>query len=163
MFNVKLKKVGGPKQYYKYSECKAGQVLVEGKFIGRSPNKFGKENFDFKPANGGPTVSLNHAGQLEYLLSEIVEGTYCRVTYNGKEVLTKGDFKGKEVNTFILEVPDEDGDEEQMEMSYESAPEEKPLDVKEVKKTEEKLKKTKKVESASAGSASPKIDLSDLD
>lgn len=161
MFNVRLKKVGGPKQYYKYKECKPGQVLVEGTYIGRSPNKFGKENFDFKPANGGATVCLNHAGQLEYLLEAITEGTYCRVTYNGREVLTKGDFKGKEVNTFILEVAEEGDEEAQLEMAYEAEEVKPEIDAKKIKEVETATKAKKVLKATEASKA--KLDLSDLD
>lgn len=102
--STKFKTVGGPKKYYKYKECEKGQVLVEGRYVGTSPNKFGKENHDFKPEDG-PTVSLNHAGQLAYLIENFVrEGDLCQVIYDGTSKLEKGAFKGKEVHNFIVNV-----------------------------------------------------------
>ena len=101
-----FKTVGGPKKYFKYKECEKGQLLVEGKYVGTSPNKFGKENFDFKPEDG-PTVSLNHAGQLAYLVENFVrEGDLVQVIYDGTSKLEKGAFKGKEVHNFIVNVAD---------------------------------------------------------
>lgn len=103
----KFKSVGGPKKYFKYAECKKGELLVEGKFLGRTPNKFGKENFDFKPEEGGPTVCLNHAGQLAYLIENNVrEGDLVQVIYDGKGILEKGAFKGKEVHNFQVNIAD---------------------------------------------------------
>jgi len=104
--STKFKTVGGPKKYYKYKECEKGQVLVEGRYVGTSPNKFGKENHDFKPEEG-PTVSLNHAGQLAYLIENFVRvGDLCQVIYDGTSTLEKGAFKGKEVHNFIVNVAD---------------------------------------------------------
>jgi len=161
MFNVKLKKAGGPKTYFKYSECEAGQVLVEGTYIGRSPNKFGNENFDFKPADGGAVVCLNHAGHLAHLVeTHLVEGQYCRVTFEGKEVLEKGTYAGKPVNKFSLEVADEDNLPTQQEL---------PLDAVAIKEVEVKAKAAAtpapaaKKMSKPVASVSPKIDLSDLE
>jgi|DEB0MinimDraft_10_1074344.scaffolds.fasta_scaffold06050_2 hypothetical protein len=99
-----FKTVGGPRKYFKYNECEKGQLLVEGKYVGRSPNKFGKENFDFKPDNG-PMVSLNHAGHLNYLIETYVrEGDLVQVVYDGKSKLDKGTWKGKEVHQFQVNV-----------------------------------------------------------
>lgn len=105
----KFKKVGGPKQYYKYTECEPGQVLVVGKYLGRTPNKFGKENFDFMPLDGGQVVCLNHAGQLEKRIEEYVEvGDTVRVTFLGKQVIEKGTWAGKEANQFEVEVAEKE-------------------------------------------------------
>lgn len=163
MFNVKLKKAGGPKKYFKYKECEAGQVLVEGTYLGTSPNKFGKENFEFKSADGSGVVCLNHAGHLAHLIeSNLVVGQYCRITFEGKDILEKGAFAGKEVNKFSLEIADEDSPEEsQVALDFNAA---------EIKAVEEAVKKAaaptatpaKKMAKASVATA-PKIDLSDLD
>lgn len=107
MAQTKFRSVGGPKKYFKYSECSEGDLLVEGKYIGRSPNKFGNENFDFKPEDGGPTVCLNHAGHLAYLMDNYVsEGDLVQVVYDGKSKLEKGPMKGKEAHSFIINVAD---------------------------------------------------------
>ena len=106
---VKFKKVGGMKRYVKYAELKKGEVIVTGKYIGRTPNKFGKENYEFLPDDGGPITCLNHSGQLGYLIdSYLEEGDTCRVTYAGKNVLESGAFKGKEAHTFELETAEQD-------------------------------------------------------
>lgn len=141
---MKFTKVGGSKKYFKYSECEAGQVLVEsGKFLGRSPNKFGKENFDFKPTDGGPIICLNNAGQLNYLIDTHVRvGDTVQVIYEGSDILDKGAFKGKTVHKFEILVADYEGPTQT----------ELPLDVETIKE----------VQDVKAERKSP-VDLSDLD
>jgi len=115
---VQFKSVGGQKKYFKYAECEEGQLLVEGKFIGTSPNKFGKENFDFRPEEG-PIVR---------------EGDTVQVIYDGKGILDKGAFKGKEVHNFKVNVAES-------------------LDVESVKKAQDNMK----------AQESRDVNLSDLD
>lgn len=101
-------KVGGPKKFVKPKDCTKGEVIVEGKYIGRSYNKYGKENFDFKPEEG-PIVSINHAGHLNYMIENyVVIGDSVRVTYAGKEALESGDYKGVESHQFEVEVSEDD-------------------------------------------------------
>lgn len=156
---TKFNKVGGIKKYFKYKECEPGQVLVTGKYIGRSPNKFGKDNHDFKPEDGGPTVCLNSAGHLNYLLE-----TYCnvgdtvQVIYEGEEILDKGNYAGKASHQFEVLVAEGGGaespevEEEVEEEVVEAAPVKKKVAKKVAKKTAKKTTKKKAT-----------IDLSDLD
>lgn len=125
----KFKTVGGPKTYMRYTDCKPGQVLVTGKYIGRSHNKFGKENFDFEPLDGGQTVCLNHAGQLEKRMEENVEvGDIVRITFEGKAKIEKGDWAGKEANQFTVEVAEKD-EPVQMEMPLNEGADAKKVDM----------------------------------
>jgi len=135
--NPKFRKVGGPKKYFKYTECEAGQVLVTGTYLGRTPNKFGKDNFDFEPLDGGPIVCLNHAGQLETRIEQYVDvGDTVRVTFLGKQKIEKGTWAGKEANQFEVEVA------------------EKELDVEAIKETQDKME---------INVSDKDVDLSDLD
>lgn len=97
-------KVSGSKKYFKYSECKKGDVLVSsGTYLGIEEGKFGIEHNYKLPS--GEIVVLNSAGKLNYLMSKFASaGTVCNVIYGGKIVLQKGDFKGKESHDFDLEV-----------------------------------------------------------
>lgn len=97
-------KVSGSKKYFKYSECKKGDVLVSGgTYLGVEEGKFGIEHNYKLPS--GEIVVLNSAGKLNYLMSRFAAaGTICNVIYGGKIVLQKGDFKGKESHDFDLEV-----------------------------------------------------------
>ena len=100
--------VSTQKKYYKYKECEEGQVLVTGKYLGTSPNKFNadKPNFDFADEDG-TIVCLNSAGHLSWLVNTYLKpGQLCRVTFAGKDTLSKGTFKGKEVNRFELALPE---------------------------------------------------------
>ena len=135
---MEFRSVGGQKKYFKYAECEKGQILVQGKYVGTSPNKFGKDNHDFRPTDGGPTVCLNSAGHLNYLIDNNVQvGDMVQVTYDGKDILDQGAFKGKEVHKFDVAIADS---EEQ-------------LDAVAVKEVQDK------VEAKSTGT----VDLSDLD
>lgn len=104
-----FKRVGGQKKYVKPKDCKAGELIVQGKYLGRSPNKFGNDNFDFRPDDGGPTVCINHAGHLAYIMEENVSiGDTVQVVYKGKEKLENGAFKGKESHQFDVLVAEDD-------------------------------------------------------
>lgn len=99
-------KVATQRKYFKYAECQKGQKLVdEGVYLGTEEGKFGIQHI-FRQKDG-ETVVLNKSGHLDYLLAEnATKGTKCNVIYDGKIVLTKGPFKGKEANNFELEVDD---------------------------------------------------------
>jgi hypothetical protein len=101
------KKVGGRK-YFKYSECEAGSVLVDGlEFIGTEQGKFGVIHV-FSDDHGGETV-LNSSGQLNYLVDRYLKtGDKCRVVYQGKAKLTKGAMAGKEAHNFELFIAGEE-------------------------------------------------------
>lgn len=100
-----FKKVGGARRFIKYSECKPGQVLVDGKFIRTEEGRFGL-NHIFQEGDG--ELVLNSSGHLNWLLETYgFEGAVCRVTYQGKEKLTKGNMKGKEAHRFELEIDDD--------------------------------------------------------
>jgi hypothetical protein len=102
---MSFQEVGGAKSYVKYSECKAGDIVVEGYFVGSTPSKFGGNNHEFRTESGA-IVSLNKSGQLDYCLKHIEKGDYVRVIFEGKVVLDKGTFKGKEANQFkVLKDP----------------------------------------------------------
>jgi hypothetical protein len=103
-----FKKVSGARRYYKYNECKPGQKLVDaGVYVGPEEGKFGTQHV-FKQQNG-EIVVLNSAGQLNWQLDNYATpgATLCNVFYAGKNMLTKGAFKGKEAHNFELEVDDE--------------------------------------------------------
>jgi hypothetical protein len=100
-----FKKVGGSRKFVKYSECKPGQVLVDGKFLRTEEGRFGLNHVFLEEA--GETV-LNSSGHLNWLLETYgFEGAVCRVTYLGKEKLTRGNMKGKEAHRFELEIDDD--------------------------------------------------------
>lgn len=105
---MKKTEVGGG-NFIKYPECKPGQVLVQGEYLGEVPNKFNpaKPNFRFKN-NDGSILTLPASGQLNSAFSAIESGTLVSVTFLGKEKITKGSFAGKEANSFKIEVFSED-------------------------------------------------------
>jgi hypothetical protein len=100
-----FKKVGGSRVYYKYSELTDGDTLIEGgTYLGSEEGKYGIVHLFQVDSE---THCLNSAGQLNYLIDKYVApGARCRITYCGKEVLTKGPMSGKESHRFGLEVDD---------------------------------------------------------
>jgi len=94
-------KIETVKKYFRYKECKKGQVLIkEGLYIGDSPNQFGRDNHDFKEKDG-TVVSLNASGQLDYILQNNVKiGDTVKVVYQGTSTLEKGRYKNKEAHNF---------------------------------------------------------------
>lgn len=81
-------------------------MVKAGVYIGDSPNQFGRDNHDFKEADG-TVVSLNAAGQLDYLLTSHAQlGDTVRIIYAGTNTLEKGRFKGKEAHNFELHLKD---------------------------------------------------------
>jgi len=97
-------KVSGSKKFFKYGECKKGDVLIAGgTYLGQEEGKFGIEH-NFKLPSGELAV-LNSAGHLNWLVQNFLPvGTVCNIVYGGKDVIAKGTFKGKESHRFDLEV-----------------------------------------------------------
>jgi len=106
-------RVSGAVKYYKYPECKKGDVLVTGTYLGSKPNKFNaaKEDHEFR-SETGELVVLNSAGHLDFLMKKNMDalttpGTLARITYAGQEKITSGKFVGKEAHIFELDIKGE--------------------------------------------------------
>ena len=102
-----LREVSGAIKYYKFSECKVGQVLVSGVYLKTEiGERFGKPEHLFQEKTG--QVKLNSAGQLDYCLKAYVkEGDTVVITYLGKDESKAKDFNGKAPHQFKVEVDDE--------------------------------------------------------
>lgn len=100
-----FKTVGGARQYYKYSEMNAGDVIIDnGKYLGSEQGKYGVQHlFEVDSM----THVLNSSGQLNYLVEKYLSpGQRCNVTYQGKIVLEKGPMAGKDSHQFEMQVDD---------------------------------------------------------
>ena len=95
---------GGETRYPKYAECDDGDLIVEGTFKGTSEGKFGVQ-YMFTDKEG--PVVLGKAGHLDYLMSQVDEGSLVQVVYGGSEVMTKGAYAGKSAHRFKVLVDDE--------------------------------------------------------
>lgn len=91
---------GGNVKYFKYPECKKGQVLVEaGIYKGPSQGKYGVIH-TFILDDGSVTV-LNSSALLNWILEHrVTVGARCRVIYGGKLTMTKGAGAGKDAHQF---------------------------------------------------------------
>jgi hypothetical protein len=94
------REIGGQKRYYKYNECKKGDVLVNnGRFIRSFQGKFGIQ-WEYMDDDGIVTV-LNSAGQLNWKMETYVQpGDQVKVVYDGMSLLTKGPMAGKDAHGF---------------------------------------------------------------
>jgi len=93
----------GATRYPKYAECSAGDTIVEGKYLGNYEGQYGKQ-YKFQDNDG--EVVLGKAGQLDYLMAMVPEGSACKVVYDGAEVMKKGAYAGKTAHRFKVLVDD---------------------------------------------------------
>lgn len=100
------KKVSGKIKFWKLTETEVGEVLVnDGIYIGEEAGKFGPQ-YRFREPDQFVVLS---GRQLGWLLDNYASpGDKCRVIYGGQEILTKGNFKGKPVHQFELELAEDD-------------------------------------------------------
>lgn len=116
-FKVK-KALGGAQNYRKWEDYEVGDIVI-GEFIGTHEDQFKKTNYKIKVLDAqfvdtdlaesliGKTLVLNSNGSLDKQMEEVEEGETIQVEYNGKSLLTKGPFAGKEahgVTVSIVEV-----------------------------------------------------------
>jgi len=101
--------VSKQEKYYKYAECEEGQVLVDGGvYRGGREGKFGIQHV-FKTEE--EYIVLNSSGHLNWLLENRCNvGDFCKIVYEGKDVLESGKFSGKEAHKFSILVDDEKAD-----------------------------------------------------
>lgn len=152
---MKFRQVGGNRKFISYMKDnkllhEKGDILIEGKYIGRTPTEdnYGHHGFDFYTGPNDPTVTLSYAGSLQYIMENYVnEGDNCQVVYDGQEKLSKGKYKGKMSHQFKVFIEDDLSEEGEVEAATEEAPKKKAV----------KKEAKKKVESASS------VDLSSLD
>lgn len=85
----------------KLSEAGFLGVILEGEYVGSLPNPHNSEKLDFKFKLDDGSISLiNGAGNLGYKMQYINVGDYVQVEYEGKQEMTKGDYKGKQAHNF---------------------------------------------------------------
>ncbi len=95
-----FERLGGPKTFINLKEHSAGDVLLEGIFTHTYQGMYG-DNYQFRCEPQGDVV-IGSVGHLKYCMKEVNQGDYIRLIYNGREILTKGAFKGKSAHTFEL-------------------------------------------------------------
>lgn len=91
-------------KYFKWKDCKKGDVLVaSGTYRSSTEGKFGIQH-TFEEDDGGTTV-LNKAQQLNWQLENKVPlGSKCNIIYNGMAKMTKGDYIGTETHQFLISI-----------------------------------------------------------
>lgn len=96
------------REYKKYKDCKEGDVLCEGNFLGEGIDRFKKRFFEFRDPAKDVIHVLNSSGHVCDLIDKYVEpGDWCKFTYLGTFKLTRGDHAGSDSHQFDLDIDPE--------------------------------------------------------
>jgi len=93
----------------KLDNYEAGDVIIEGKYIGVFQGKFGNNCYKIRKANG--VVEAIACGSVNFQMENVSLGSLCRFMYEGKDNITKGKFAGKSFHKVNVLVDDGLGDE----------------------------------------------------
>lgn len=103
---MSLQKVERP-LYTKYADQNEGDVLVDGTYLNSREGKFGIQHY-FENEEG-QTICLNKAGMLDkFVENSLWEGRRVKIVYGGKKPIEKGQYAGKEAQTFEFFVDPKD-------------------------------------------------------
>lgn len=94
-----LKEEGTLNKYRPYEKMSVGETVAEGWFEGTVASVFGKDNYLIREGNG-EVVEVNSCGHLAHKMKKlnVLVGDYIKIVYDGKGLLEKGIFKGKETH-----------------------------------------------------------------
>jgi len=80
-------------------------VVAQGIYEGAIPNQFDEGKNDFKVReDNGDLLILNSTGSLASQMARVEVGSYVRITYLGKQTMTKGKMAGKQSHGFVVEI-----------------------------------------------------------
>ena len=86
----------GDISYVRLNALNAGDIAVEGIFVGATANKTYPEKLDYKfKTVDGKTVVVNEGGNLKSRMNGIEAGTLLAIRYLGMQKITKGIRAGK--------------------------------------------------------------------
>lgn len=105
---MKFKRAGGT-MYMKPTELPTNGKFLVGKYRESFEGEFGI-NHKFSQRDAG-CVIINGCGSLNKALENVEPGTWVALTFDGKKVLEKGKFKGKQFNDVKVYICDEPSDE----------------------------------------------------
>jgi hypothetical protein len=109
------RKLGFPK-LIKYTELEDNETIFEmARYDGSTQSKFGTL-YLFYDMREQESASIPSCGILKYHIENgnIEEGDLVKLTFLGKEVMTKGAYKGKEANTLEIEIWDDQEEVEEL-------------------------------------------------
>lgn len=98
-----FEEISSTAKYYRYEEIAPGTVLCEGWFVNAGLSKF-KKSVYFVHSADGQVHALNGAGHLNHCFKVVTPEDYIRVTYVGKDKLSKGQYAGSDAHRFKLEI-----------------------------------------------------------
>ncbi len=111
-----VRKVGGRPKYINYKDREPGDLIVLGKYLGRTKNldKYGHKGFLVRDIAGGPMNQLNYSGHLNYLM-EASEGRpevgeAVKIWYSEHTTLESGQYEGSQSHSFLMVTGDEPSD-----------------------------------------------------
>lgn len=93
-------------RFSQLAEAGTTGIVAEGILEAKLPNKFNENQLDYRIRNTDTNdlVIVNGSGQLSAKMSQVSEGSYVRITYLGKQTITKGKLKGKSVHNVEVEI-----------------------------------------------------------
>lgn len=111
------KQINGSQTYRKWEEYSVGDIVI-GEYIGDHVCQYKHSNPKikvleamFKDGSGedmeGKTLVLNACGSLTKAMEQVEEGDIIQVEYQGKNLLTKGPYAGKESHSVSLAICEE--------------------------------------------------------
>ena len=112
--------------YRKWSEWDVGDVFI-GKYISTKIDNYKKPNWIFEVVEAqlgdkkeakalkGKNLGLNSNGELDRAMETIKIGETVQITYNGKEEMDGGPYKGKDKHKVDVDVVMEEGQEDDVE------------------------------------------------
>ena len=93
-----------PDRWFDYKTVEKGTIMVtKGEYVGTTEGQFGAR-YRFRELDSQETVVLD-GGALKYKVEQgdIHRGGVYRITWEGREKMTKGKFAGKETNAYLVQ------------------------------------------------------------
>lgn len=120
VFRSTRKVSGGAKTYRKWEEWEIGEIVI-GKYVDDHLDQYKKQcpvievvdamlkDDALNKSLQGKLLVLNHCGQLRKAFDKIEKEQLVQVTYNGKSLMEKGPYAGKDAHLIGVEEVVEDG------------------------------------------------------
>jgi hypothetical protein len=113
---MQFKSLNGASSYKAWSKWKVGDT-VTGEFVSQSIDTYGKQNYTLKVLSAqfesdapaiGSNFTLNETGSAKHAMSQASYGDIIKATYQGKGILEKGKFAGKEYHKISFQIAEKE-------------------------------------------------------
>lgn len=97
-YQLTAPRTGAPDTAARLEEGQTINGVYEGNF---TTKKFGTKMYKVR-TDSGKLVAITGSAQLNMLMAKVADGAEVSITYNGKEVIKKGRYEGKEAHGFSV-------------------------------------------------------------